>query len=60
MPSGWIGSGSNGWIYDDAFDNQAVINEEQGRVLLDSKQEMKRTKQVNAEIAPAQTLVRRV
>ena len=36
MPAGWIGTGFNRWIDDDTFDNQALIKDEQGRVLLDT------------------------
>ncbi|MCH7726970.1 MAG: hypothetical protein IH991_10880, partial [Planctomycetes bacterium] len=31
------------WIDNDTFDNQALIKDEQGRVLLDSRQEKKRS-----------------
>ena len=44
MPSGWIGTGFNRWIDDDTFDNQALIKDKQGRVLLDSQQEKKRVR----------------
>ena len=44
MPAGWIGTGFNRWIDDDTFDNQALIKDENGRVLLDSTQEKRRRK----------------
>lgn len=44
MPAGWIGTGFNRWIDDDTFDNQALIKDEKGRVLLDSTQDKRRTK----------------
>ncbi len=37
------GGGFNRWIDNDTFDNQALIKDEQGRVLLDSRQEKKRS-----------------
>ena len=43
MPAGWIGTGFNRWIDNDTFDNQALIKDEQGRVLLDSREEKKRS-----------------
>jgi uncharacterized protein (TIGR03067 family) len=42
MPTGWIGTGFNRWINDDTFDNQALIKDENGRVLLDSTQDKRR------------------
>ncbi|MBC7817841.1 MAG: DUF4019 domain-containing protein, partial [Planctomycetaceae bacterium] len=44
MPPGWIGTGFNRWINDDTFDNQALIKDENGRVLLDSTQDKRRKK----------------
>ncbi len=44
MPTGWIGTGFNRWINDDTFDNQALIKDENGRVLLDSTQDKRRKK----------------
>lgn len=44
MPAGWIGTGFNRWINDDTFDNQALIKDEQGRVMLDSTQDKRRKK----------------
>lgn len=44
MPAGWIGTGFNRWIDDDMFDNQALIKDEQGRVLMDSHQKRTRVK----------------
>lgn len=44
MPPGWIGTGFNRWINDDTFDNQALIKDENGRVLLDGVQDKRRTK----------------
>ena len=42
MPTGWVGTGLNRWIDDDTFDNQALIKDDHGRVLLDLQQEKKR------------------
>ena len=42
MPTGWIGTGFNRWIDDDTFDNQALIKNENGRVLLDGTQDKRR------------------
>ncbi|MEI8380875.1 MAG: SUMF1/EgtB/PvdO family nonheme iron enzyme, partial [Planctomycetota bacterium] len=44
MPPGWIGTGFNRWINDDTFDNQALIKDESGRVLLDGTQDKRRMK----------------
>ena len=44
MPPGWIGTGFNRWIDDDTFDNQALIKDETGRVLLDGSQDKRRKK----------------
>jgi formylglycine-generating enzyme required for sulfatase activity len=44
MPTGWIGTGFNRWIDDDTFENQALIKDEQGRVLLDGTQDKRRMK----------------
>ena len=44
MPTGWIGTGFNRWINDDTFDNQALIKDENGRVLLDGMQDKRRKK----------------
>ena len=44
MPTGWIGTGFNRWINDDTFDNQALIKDENGRVLLDGTQDKRRKK----------------
>ena len=44
MPAGWIGTGFNRWIDDDTFDNQALIKDENGRVLFDATQEKRRKK----------------
>jgi hypothetical protein len=44
MPSGWTGTGTNRWINDDTFDNEALIKDENGRVLLDSVQARRRKK----------------
>lgn len=44
MPSGWTGTTLNRWINDDTFDNQALIKDEQGRVLLDGTQDKRRKK----------------
>ncbi|MFN0021301.1 MAG: hypothetical protein ACKVP0_23880 [Pirellulaceae bacterium] len=44
MPAGWTGTGFNRWVDDDTFDNQALIKDENGRVLLDSTQEKRRKK----------------
>ena len=44
MPAGWIGTGFNRWINDDKFDNQALIKDEQSRVLLDGTQDKQRKK----------------
>lgn len=44
MPAGWVGTGYNRWVDDDTFDNQALIKDENGRVLLDSTQEKRRKK----------------
>ena len=44
MPTGWIGTGFNRWINDDTFDNQALIKDENGRVLLDGTQDKQRKK----------------
>ena len=44
MPPGWIGTGSNRRINDDTFDNQALIKDENGRVLLDTTQDKRRKK----------------
>ncbi|MBC8114371.1 MAG: protein kinase [Candidatus Saccharimonas sp.] len=44
MPAGWIGTGFNRWVDDDTFDNQALIKDEQGRVLLDTTQDKRRKK----------------
>ena len=45
MPPGWIGTGFNRWIDDDSFDDQAMIKDEQGRVLMDSQHKKTREKQ---------------
>ena len=42
MPAGWIGTGFNRWINDDAFESQALIKDDQGRVLLDGTQDKRR------------------
>ena len=39
-----INSGFNRWIDDDTFDNQALIKDETGRVLLDTTQDKQRKK----------------
>ena len=44
MPAGWIGTGFNRWIDDDTFANQALIKDEQVRVLLDGTQDKRRKK----------------
>jgi hypothetical protein len=44
MPNGLVGTGINRWIDDNTFDNQALIKDDQGRVLLDSQQDKKRVK----------------
>ncbi len=44
MPAGWIGTGFNRWINDDTFDNQALIKDETGRTIIDSKQDKRRKK----------------
>lgn len=44
MPPGWIGTGSNRWVNDDTFDNQALIKDEAGRVMFESSQDKRRTK----------------
>lgn len=44
MPAGWSGTALNRWVNDDTFDNQSLIKDEQGRVLLDSAQEKQRKK----------------
>jgi hypothetical protein len=44
MPVGWVGTGFNRWINDDTFDNQALIKDENGRVLMDLTQEKRRQK----------------
>lgn len=44
MPTGWIGTGFNRWIDDNTFDNQALIKDENGRVLLDGTQDKRRMK----------------
>ena len=44
MPAGWIGTGFNRWIDDDTFDNQAIIKDENGRVMLDMTQDKRRKK----------------
>ncbi len=44
MPAGWIGTGFNRSINDDTFDNQSLIKDETGRVLLDSTQDKRRKK----------------
>jgi len=44
MPTGRIGTGFNRWINDDTFDNQALIKDGTGRVLLDSTQDKRRRK----------------
>lgn len=44
LPTGWSGTGFNRWVDDDSFDNQALIKDETGRVLLDSTQERRRKK----------------
>ena len=44
MPTGWIGTGFNRWINDDTFDNQALIKDETGRVMLDGTQDKRRKK----------------
>ena len=44
MPAGWIGTGFNRWVNDDTFENQALIKDDQGRVLFDSQQEKRRNK----------------
>lgn len=44
MPTGWVGTGYNRWVDDDNFDNEARIKDEQGRLLLDSKQLKRREK----------------
>jgi uncharacterized protein (TIGR03067 family) len=42
MPSGWIGTGFNRWIDDTTDENQMLIKDETGRVLLDSTQDKRR------------------
>ena len=44
MHTGWIGTGFNRWLDDNSFDNQALIKDEQGRVLLDTTQDKRRKK----------------
>jgi hypothetical protein len=39
-----MGTGFNRWLNDDTFDNQALIKDEKGRVLLDSTQERRQKK----------------
>ncbi len=42
MPAGWTGTGINRLIDDDTFANQALIKDEQGRVLMDATQDKRR------------------
>jgi formylglycine-generating enzyme required for sulfatase activity/serine/threonine protein kinase len=42
MPAGWIGTSFNRWVDDNTFDNQALIKDENGRVLLDGTQDKRR------------------
>jgi hypothetical protein len=42
MPAGRIGTGFNRWVNEDSFDNQALIKDEDGPVLLDSTQQKRR------------------
>lgn len=44
MPPGRLGTIVNRWIDDDTFDNQALIKDEQGRVLFDCTQDKRRKK----------------
>ena len=44
LPDGWSGTGFNRWVDEDTFDNQAVIKDESGRVMLDMTQERRRKK----------------
>lgn len=44
MPAGWLGTGLNRWVDDDTFANQALIKDDQGRVLLDMTQDRRRTR----------------
>lgn len=44
LPDGWSGTGVNRWVDEDSFDNQAVIKDESGRVMLDMTQERRRKK----------------
>ncbi len=44
MPAGWVGTGINRSVDKDTFDNQALIKDDQDRVLLDMWQEKKRKK----------------
>ena len=39
VPTGWNGTGFNRCIDDDTFDNQALIKDKNGRVLLDTTQD---------------------